>query len=200
MNRQMGLIVKTAAAAALILTGALYVFASGQTEGSAIAAARQTATEAEGGYPIELSESQWRERLSDFEYYILREKGTERAFSGEYDRVYEPGIYYSRATGQPLFSSEHKYDSRTGWPSFWQPIDSDAVLYKEDNSLLVRRIEIVDSSSGSHLGHVFPDGPEPTGMRYCINSAALLFVPEGQEPPPLVQDYLARFGSGAETD
>ncbi len=200
MNRQLGLIVKTAAAAALILVGALYVFASGQSEGTAIPAARQTATEAEGGYPIELSEFQWRERLSDFEYYILREKGTERAFSGEYDGFYEPGIYYSRATGQPLFSSEHKYDSRTGWPSFWQPIDPDAVLYKDDDSLWMRRIEVVDSSSGSHLGHVFPDGPEPTGRRYCINSAALLFVPEGQQPPPLVQDYLARFGTNAETD
>ncbi|TVQ35164.1 MAG: peptide-methionine (R)-S-oxide reductase [Spirochaetaceae bacterium] len=199
MNGKVRAIAGFTAVAALLAVGVLHVFASGQSESETVPAA-QVSESAQQGYPIELTEEQWRERLTDFEYYILREKGTERAFTGEYDGFYEPGIYYSRATGQPLFSSEHKYDSRTGWPSFWQPIDPDAVRYKNDDSLWMRRIEVVDSSSGSHLGHVFSDGPEPTGLRYCINSAALLFVPEGAEPPPLVADYLVRFAQDSDSD
>lgn len=183
------------AVAATAVAGGRPERASGPTEASE-RALQDGVQPDEAGYrfPIELSGAEWRDRLSDFEFYILREKGTERAFTGEYDGFYERGTYYSRATGQPLFSSEHKYDSRTGWPSFWQPIDPDAVLYIPDHSFGMYRIEVVDSSSGSHLGHVFPDGPEPTGMRYCINSAALIFVAEGDEPPPLVRDYLERFG------
>ncbi|NBF39532.1 MAG: peptide-methionine (R)-S-oxide reductase MsrB [Spirochaetes bacterium] len=145
-------------------------------------------------YPFELSEREWRSRLSDFEYYVLREDGTERAFANElYDNKQE-GVYYSRATGQPLFSSEHKYSSGTGWPSFWRPIDDDAVDYYIDRKMWMERIEVTDSSSGSHLGHVFEDGPEPTGLRYCLNSAALIFVAEGEEPPQIVKDYEARYG------
>ncbi len=141
---------------------------------------------AEIDYPVELTESQWRSRLNEEQYYILRQKGTEYAFSGEYDKFYEKGTYYSAATGQPLFSSESKYDSGTGWPSFYEPIDKDAVVLIEDNSLFMRRIEVVDSMSGSHLGHVFPDGPDPTGLRFCMNSAAMIFVPEGGEPPEVL--------------
>lgn len=186
-------------AIALVIIAATVAIAGGRAEsqavrdsvpvGSTVASAEEVRR-----YPIELTEAEWRERLTDFEYYVLREKGTERAFTGEYDGVYRPGIYYSRATGQPLFSSEHKYDSGTGWPSYWQPIHPDAILYRIDDSLWMRRIEVVDSSSGSHLGHVFPDGPPPSGLRYCINSAALLFVAEGDEPPAIVRDYLERFG------
>jgi methionine-R-sulfoxide reductase len=145
-------------------------------------------------YPVQLSEEQWRERLSDFEYYVLRQKGTERAFTSDLNNIKEPGIFYSRATGQPLFSTEHKYDSGTGWPSFWRPITLDAIDYYEDNSFFMRRVEVTDSSSGSHLGHVFPDGPDPTGLRYCINGASLIFVAEGEEPPQIVKDYIAEFG------
>lgn len=146
---------------------------------------------AEIDYPVALSTEEWRSRLTDQQFYILREKGTERAFTGALNAYKKRGTYYSAATGQPLFSSETKYDSGTGWPSFWAPISEDAVLLIEDTSLFSRRIEVVDSLSGSHLGHVFPDGPEPTGLRYCMNSAAMVFVPEGEEPPTLITDEIA---------
>ncbi len=137
-------------------------------------------------FPVQLSEEEWRRRLSSEQYRIIRLSGTERPFTSELDSIYEPGIYYSRATGQPLFSSEDKYDSRTGWPSFTKPITPDAVAYFFEASFFSRQIEVVDSLSGAHLGHVFRDGPEPTGQRYCINGEALIFVPEGGDPPELL--------------
>ncbi len=141
-------------------------------------------------YPMQLSEEQWKQRLSDEQYYILREEGTERPFTDPLNDNKKKGIYYSAATGQPVFSSETKFESGTGWPSFYEPISKEAVVLKEDNSFGSTRIEVEDSGSGSHLGHVFPDGPQPTGLRYCLNGAALLFVAEGEDSPALVKQYL----------
>lgn len=137
-------------------------------------------------FPVTLSEDEWKSRLNDLQYYVLREHGTERAFTGELLDNPETGTYYSAATGEPLFHSDAKFDSRTGWPSFTHPVKPDAVRYRVDTSYGMVRLEVVDSLSGSHLGHVFPDGPLPTGLRYCLNSAALVFVPEGEQPPPLI--------------
>lgn len=135
-------------------------------------------------FEIEHTDEEWKKMLTADRYKILRKSGTERSFNNEYWDNHEKGTYYSAATGQPLFSSESKFVSGTGWPSFYEPITPDAIAYKEDYSWLgKKRIEIVDSKSGSHLGHVFEDGPEPTGLRYCMNSGALIFVPEGGDPP-----------------
>lgn len=136
-------------------------------------------------YPVELSEREWQGFLNPQEFYILRQKGTEPAFTHPLNLNTQTGTYYSAATGQPLFRSEDKFDSRTGWPSFTKPINPHAIVYVEDNSFFMRRIEVVDSLSGSHLGHVFPDGPGPTNQRYCINGAALIFVPDGAAPPAI---------------
>ncbi len=138
-------------------------------------------------FPIALSSAEWHKRLNSEQYNILREQGTEPSFTGKYWDNHRAGTYYSAATGQPLFSSADKFDSGTGWPSFTKPVDAGAVLLRPDNSYFMNRIEVVDSLSGSHLGHLFDDGPAPTGKRYCIDSAALIFVPTGGTPPVELQ-------------
>ncbi len=123
----------------------------------------------------DLSEEEWKSKLTEMEYYVLREKGTERAFTGEYWDNKKEGTYYCRACDLPLFNSDTKYKSGTGWPSFWQPLNDENVAEEKDYSLGMIRTEVLCARCGGHLGHVFPDGPQPTGQRYCLNSVSLTF-------------------------
>jgi peptide-methionine (R)-S-oxide reductase len=122
---------------------------------------------------VQKSETEWRQELTPQQYHVLREKGTERAFTGEYEHAKHAGTYRCAACGKPLFRSDEKYESGSGWPSFWAPADHHAVEIEDDRSYGMRRTEVMCADCGGHLGHVFEDGPQPTGLRYCINSAAL---------------------------
>jgi peptide-methionine (R)-S-oxide reductase len=132
-------------------------------------------------FPVAMSEEEWRRKLTAAQYRVLREHGTERAGSSPLDKEYADGVYHCAGCGQPLFASDAKFNSGTGWPSFWSPLD-EAVETQTDRSFFMTRTEVHCGHCGGHLGHVFDDGPQPTGLRYCMNGAALEFH-RGESPP-----------------
>ena len=122
---------------------------------------------------IDKSEEEWRKQLTPEQYRVMREKGTERPFTGEYEKTKEKGMYVCAGCGNPLFSSDTKYESGSGWPSFYEPLTEASVRTEEDGSMFMKRTEVLCSRCDAHLGHVFDDGPQPTGERYCMNSVSL---------------------------
>ena len=130
---------------------------------------------------IDKSDEEWRKELTPEQYRVMREKGTERPFTGEYEKSKEKGTYVCAGCGNPLFSSDTKFDSGTGWPSFYQPLSTESVRTEEDGSMFMKRTEVLCSRCDAHLGHVFDDGPQPTGDRYCMNSVSLKLDGKGEK-------------------
>ena len=149
------------------------------SDAAALADQNKAGSSAKPGDKIQRTDAEWRALLTPEQFHILREKGTERAFTGSLYNNHADGLYHCGACNAPLFRSDSKFESGSGWPSFFEPISENAVTLHEDRTYGMRRVEVTCGTCGSHLGHVFPDGPNPTGQRFCINSASLGFTPDG---------------------
>jgi peptide-methionine (R)-S-oxide reductase len=167
-----------------LILSLIFLFVMNGLRMNADAAGNQDGSSApKGGYAymgdkVTKTDAEWKKILTPEQYDVLRHEGTERAFTGKYWDNHQKGLYVCAGCGLPLFASDTKFDSGTGWPSFYQPVHAQNVETKEDDSLFMKRVEVRCPRCGGHLGHVFEDGPKPTGLRYCINSAAIGFVDE----------------------
>lgn len=163
--------------AAIVLSGGFLFFDNSHSVNN-LTAVKQDSTKNKENImdgKVKRSDEEWKKILTPEQYRVLREKGTERAFTGEYWNHFEKGVYKCAGCGAELFSSDTKFDSHCGWPSYFKPLAGDRVIYKEDRSFGMVRTEVLCAKCGGHLGHVFDDGPEPTGLRYCINSVSIVF-------------------------
>jgi peptide-methionine (R)-S-oxide reductase len=168
-----------------MFTRRAFTIAAAAATGVVASGAAVAGDKPQGAFPVTKTDEEWKRTLTREQYYVLRQHGTERAFTSPLDKTYAAGEYHCAGCGSLLFTSDTKFDSRTGWPSFWKPVEN-AVATTTDRSFFMTRTEVHCATCGGHLGHVFPDGPQPTGQRYCMNGVALTFVPKADNANPAV--------------